>query len=216
MRHLVAALVAAASLAVPAGATEPLLAGDVCHFSSLSDSADSTHRIGEVDGGPIAAADVALVAPDAVEAFFDNPVSITLTCTMRLDPSVTHLSPAVAEASATGQAVAVVPPTPVEWYEPQFWEPAWVCTHVAVTTRDGQTADLYWDSWNGEFATDPGVACGGPIACPQSGDPCGPDLGRVLQRLWEDVVDPAICPALAQAFPPEGDIPDVWECPPYE
>lgn len=28
-------------------------------------------------------------------------------------------------------------------------------------------------------------------------------------------VDPIVCPVIVPVFPPEGDIPGVWDCPPY-
>ena len=209
-KHLLAAALLAAAAALPAQA-DPLLAGEVCELVSVGDAAG--HRTGEVHGGPLTAADLALVSPD-LSAVTDNPVSITLTCTVRLDWMVTHTSPAVAEASATGPAVAIVPPTVVGWDEPDFPQ-AQVCTSAFVTTRDGDTTELYWDVYEGRFTTDPGVLCG-PLACTTSD--CGPGIPGLIDYandLIIDYVDPVVCPPLTQVFPPEGDVPDLWDCPPY-
>lgn len=55
-----------------------------------------------------------------------------------------------------------------------------------------------------------------PVECAQLVD----GNARFLELgddLLDEVVggDPLVCPVLATMFPPEGDIPGVWDCPPY-
>ena len=38
---------------------------------------------------------------------------------------------------------------------------------------------------------------------------------EIVWTFVEEHVDPVVCPALSALFPPDGDVPDVWDCPPY-
>jgi hypothetical protein len=74
--------------------------------------------------------------------------------------------------------------------------------------RVGADPPLYWDDQAGAWSTDAGAWC---AQVDRGGEPCGCDP-------W---LDDAICPVLAEPFPPEGDVvlpPPVgaiWDCPPY-
>lgn len=206
-------------LAVPASthANEPILAGDVCSW--VARTTTSTWSV-VVYGGPLAAADLTFVAPDPLQWVVDNPVSVTLTCTLHDAWSARHSDPAVASVSATGAGVAVLAPTVVEVL---VGRDLVVCTKASVTDTDGDTFTAYWDGGRTEFTADPNAFCG-PAACttewpPRGEGACGPSVFDVVDHV-EDLtpwgpVDAAVCPVLAGAFPPEGDVADVWDCPPY-
>lgn len=224
-RILFGALVLALS-AAPAHAERPTLAGDVCDHRTSVNPAGTGEWTAVVRGGPLAAADVVTTVPALDEVLDDNPYAITLTCTLKVGWSNDHTSPAAATASASGLGVAVLPPTLLPYDDPDGTFAA-VCTEVTVTDRDGDSATFYWDVYDESFGTDPTVPCG-PVFCPLSArNACGGGPPSVPPRevrdaidiaMWgiEEWVDPAACAVLDDQFPPEGDVPDVWDCPPYQ
>lgn len=184
----VAALLAAT--ATPAGAAGAELAGPTCSMSSFSGTANTGYLV-VVDGGPIAVTGS------------DEPVSVTLTCSVMAGYNGDHTRDPLAVVSATGDGVAVVPPTPVFIEDPQ--DVIGTCTSVTLVERDGDTTTLYHDDYGPGFSTDPTVPCGALPLC--SG--CG-----LYDQVW-NAVDAAVCPVLAQAFPPDGDVDGLYACPPY-
>jgi hypothetical protein len=241
-----AALTMAAATGV-AGAYEPVLAGDVCDYGSSVQQ----DNLGEewttvVRSGPIAAADVSLVAPAVNDLLRDNPVSVTVTCSIRTYAGgFTYADPAVVSVSSSGKAVAMVAPTVVRYPDDDYWG-AGMCTQVSVTDRAGATYDYYWDPYDERFTRDVHTYCG-PISCPLSAgrSACGgwppPSLIDALNTVFEVVnegiapVDPTVCaqlvalaptvnglghPELASIDPATGDTgvlgSPFWDCPPYD
>lgn len=197
-----AGLAAAAVVAVaggPAAAAPPLVEGVTCGYTFVR--APGGGWVGEIDGGPVAAvsADVA---------------SLTLTCSIVAGPSYGYDDPPLATASATGPGVAAIPPTPFAGMLPD--RTLGVCTHVSLTMRDGATHELYYDGERGEFTTGSGARCAVPTApCTTSGQRCSPD--QTLPMLV-DLTRSVLCPVLALALPPDGDVPPgdaLYDCPPY-
>lgn len=72
-------------------------------------------------------------------------------------------------------------------------------TDVATTSGDG-FCDLAAGTW---------AYCSAGGSLP---DPC--ELAESLCNLLQEV-DLIVCPIFAILYPPEGDIPGVWDCPPY-
>ena len=220
-RILLGALVLALSTTTLTHAEQPTLAGDVCEqrTSVRTETVDGRwHTI--VRGGPLAAARVVTMVPAVDEVLDDNLYSITLTCTLKVGWWNDHTSPAADSASSTGLAVAVLPPTLMAFDSDDVDTPTGVCSEVTVTDRDGDSATLYWDVYDESFGTDPSVACG-PVVCPlDTDDACdGPpsippepvrDVVDIANQVFVEHVDPAVCPVLG------GDVPDVWDCPPYQ
>jgi hypothetical protein len=197
MRSVRAAAVVLA-LVVPAlpgtarAAVEP--DGVNCGFSSLADpTGPPDEQLGMLNGGP-----VTLTDPDAP----GRVVSGSLVCSLR--QGLYHTDPLLAQAaSPVTPGVVVVPPTLVTYTaDPVAWITA--CTEVRV---DGGPT-LYWDDEAEVWSTDPGVLCYdfGPEPDP---------LGEVVDGLFVDVVDPLLCAVLVTQYPPEGDLPGIWDCPPY-
>ena len=202
----------------PAGAEPPAVHGPLCHFYSTSP--------GVFTGGP-----VAVVAGDPS----GNPVSVTLTCSIR--SGATHTAPVIASASASGTSVVTLPPTPFDWdVEPDTVVS--LCTALTVVDAHGETHRLYWNPYSGggdgRFSTSDTAACDLPctLEYPSScTPPCEDDAIQLhcivpavldlVDAVFIDVVDPAVCPVLAQMFPPEGDVDypvlgdPLWDCPPY-
>lgn len=218
MKPLLAAL--ALLLAAPATthAQEPVLAGDVCNYVARQEVATTSRWTVNLYGGPIAAADVELVAPDPLEWVVDNPTSVTLTCSLHAGSY--HTSPVLASASASGDGVALLPPAQREVDDIYL---ATLCTRVSVTDGDGRSYEFYWDGGQQEFSRDMSVECG--AACtlewPPSGEgACGPGPYDIVDHVTGSVpwgpVDAVACEVLKQQYPPDGDIPDVWDCPPYD
>lgn len=133
----------------PAHAADP--AGLTCGFTTLHNrlpGAGPDEYMGEIDGGPVAAADLTDLAAD--------PVSVTITCALQVGGTGTYAEPDDVSASATGSVVTYLPPTPMSYVRPpHVW--VWLCTTWTVTDAHGTTATYYDDS-TGEFSTDPTTA----------------------------------------------------------
>ena len=169
--------------------------GDLCGFASITDPAvEGDVQTGEIDGGPLFAADV------------DNPgeetADISIRCTIQVGAQGgTHAGADAYIAEGPTQAgVAVLPAHQFSYVAP-VGAPVYECTQAEV---NGQIR--YFDADNpfdpADFigwSTSSGVDC--VMAINQS-VPTGEEL------------DPFICPSLVVLFPPEGDIPG-WDCPPY-
>ena len=206
---LLAAAVSATVLSgAPAGAQAPTTAGNLCDFASIERPGEPGVQVGEIDGGPLVVADLSdLVA---------NPVSATLTCSIHVGwDNWNHAGPVAVSASATGAVVVTLPPTVVSYrlIPDEGWS---FCTALTVTDAHGDTQHLYWHEWEQEFSTSNTVPCYQPW-----GPPPPPPIWELVEDLFLQVVDPVLCPLLAIAFPPEGDV-DVpvlggpfWDCPPY-
>lgn len=188
-----------ALVAVAAGSLSVLYAapaqaapeGARCRFTSVTDPVgEDDVQTGQMNGGPI-------TDPTAPGA------EITLTCTIQVGPlGATHAGADAAAASSTGTGVAVLAPTAISYTAPEGLD-VYQCTQVTV---NGTT--YYWNGTT--WTTDPSSAC--QLATSQEIPP-EPILSTINMILEQ--VDPTICPVIAQAFPPEGDIGNVYDCPPY-
>lgn len=212
----VAALVVAALLpGQGASAAGPAPAGEVCGFVSMSDTTGQMQS-GEIDGGP-------LVAPGS---------AVSITCSIHVDNG-THSGTAAVSASATGQSVVVLPPTPMSYPDPEA-QPVHLCTEATV---DGTA--WYWDG--AAWTTDPDAPCvpsidlceydcvagvlglvysaGAEVLPPEvrevAWDPVFRGVGCWITG-WCHPLDALLCSSFEVLFPPEGDIPGIWDCPPYE
>ena len=231
MRKLAAVTVLLVALApVPASGDEPLLAGELCEMASAV-SADGNDWTVVVSGGPLSAADVRTVQPDPGQVVEDNPVSVTLTCSI-MTSGYTYAHQPDDQTSSSGAAVAVVPPTPLTYHDPAGGKVVAVCSQVTVVGKDSTSRHYYWDNWAQRFSTDPATPCE-PLICPASatGSPCDePFYWQVLRDALDaafGVVDPAVC----EVFRELPDYPGViesaddgdlyvngeffWDCPPY-
>jgi hypothetical protein len=188
----------------------PQVTQPACSFVSTAEPTDPGTQAGEISGGPVTAYDL--------DVPLGNPVWVALICSLHTGWNVTHDTPAVASATGVGPGVAVLPPTPVT-YPAGPLDNVTLCGEVAVTGAGGATTRLYWDDQAGAWTTDPTSSCGQDFC--ETTD-CGPmpDLvGQVIDAVNDltiAVVDPVVCPVLAQAAPPEGDLEYVWDCPPYD
>ena len=177
---------AIAALLVLATSAAPAAAGEPVAGPTgfLCDFSRIRENRAVIEGGP-------LVLVDA-----DGTVrTATLTCTV-LAAGVAHA------ASATGTGAVALVPAVLPWSEPL--DGTWLCTEVGYA--GGPT--LYWHSSNdptvnGHWTTDPDAPCAEQgYAAP--GDPAEPVEYVLLQH----------CALLAVLLPPDGDVPELADCPP--
>jgi hypothetical protein len=145
-----------------AHADAPGAAGFTCGFSSSDDPtgtvANPGTQVGEVDGGPIAVADLPVVddttTPPTVT--FDttgNPASGTITCALQVGGTGTYAEADAVSASASGTVVVYLPPTLIS-YQAGATDPVWSCTTWTLTDANGDSETVYLDDATGEFSTD--------------------------------------------------------------
>jgi hypothetical protein len=194
---LACALVALTVPAAPATAAPGL--SSPCGYVFAADPGDPTGRrnTGVLHGGP---------------ALLDDAAVRTgrLACSIQLDLSW-HGAPDAARAvSPTSAGVAVLPPTPFELdLDPGTYQAVYLCDEVQV---DG-VGTFYWHAYDSVWTTDSAAPCLGAVTHPYE-DPVDVPW-EVIDPPQGEQVDPLVCPVLAQVFPPHGDVPDVWDCPPY-
>ena len=198
--------------AAPADATPS--SRRICSFNSISDpTVEPGTQIGQVNGGPIT--DSNLLA------------TMTLTCTIQVGgANNTHAGVDAASASATGTNVAAacihadhqefwdervcpgvgvtLPPTQIS-YTSTEGQPVYLCTEVSV---NGTV--YYYDDASGSWSASASATCGEAIQQDLIPEPLFSLINSILEQ-----VDPTICPFIAMAFPPEGDVLGVYDCPPY-
>jgi hypothetical protein len=159
-------LVSFAAGAAHADPAELNSAGFTCGFSSSDDPtgavANPGTQVGELDGGPIAVADLPNVdtttTPPTVT--FDtggNPASATITCALQVGGTGLYTDADAVSASASGTVVAYLPPTLVS-YQASATDPVWSCTTWTLTDAHGASQTLYLDDTSGNFLTDPAAA----------------------------------------------------------
>ena len=211
------ALAAAAAVALavvpgaPAGAA-PAADGRRCTFASVTNPSGSGDvQLGEINGGPVVVADLSdLLA---------NPVTVTLTCTIQVHPNWTHAGADAVSVSASGAVAVTLPPTVASYVAPEGY-PVFLCTELTVTDARGATHHLYWDGSAKEYSASDAATCIDHLDPEIFPGPLGP-VFDLLDRVFRDVVDPAVCPQLAAVFPPDGDVDypvlggPFWDCPPY-
>ncbi len=129
----------------------------------------------------------------AVVVLGDAPASGSVTCTVQ--DAATHGGTDRGNAtSAETPGVAVLPPTELEGRG----SARYVCTSVRT-----QGTTYYRDAATGGWSPSPSVACDEMllVRVPTCTDVC-------------DIDTP--CLLLPLLFPPNGDVPGVWDCPPYD
>lgn len=171
--------------------------GSVCGFSSATDPQVEGSQTSEVVGGPLVITDDAGI-----------PLTGEMFCTIQVNAS-THAGPdACSLQGPTTPAVVAVTGTCTYAASPD--DNVYLCTEIWVYYHGHKT--LWWADSNdplveGRWSEDPNSSCA--LATTVN----GPDGAEV---------DPIVCPILALAFPPEGDIGLrepiglLWDCPPYE
>ncbi len=176
--------------------------GFLCGFTSVTNpNAEANTQTGEIDGGPLIVTDAA-----------GNPTGGTLTCTIQVGANNLHSSPDApgGKVSAHGDGVVVIPPSVVS-YTAAPEQNVYLCTQF--TYDNGRT--VYWHADNdddpttdtGHWTEDPNKECGLAISASTPSDGPIHDL--------EILIDGIICPELKKLLPPDGDIANVWDCPPY-
>ena len=193
MRRLLTltALALAALPAAPAAAADP--DGLHCGFSTMTDWTTG-QSYAEFDAGPI------VLDPDPA----GQPVWGSVTCT--LVDGRSHDSRVIGTASSeTTPVVAALEPTlvPVEWADDDVLS---ICVSVEIVGRGRLYYDPEMAGGDGGWTTDPAASCDLVF---------GPAEPLPLVDDAEELVDSIVCPLLAVAFPPQGDVPGIWDCPPY-
>ena len=138
-----------------------------------------------LDGGP-------LVLPDSAGSP-SNPGSATLRCRVQANHPV-HLAGEGPQVSGHGSGVVTVPATNVVLAAAPG-DVLYLC--AAVTYDAGPT--FYYDARHDEWSTSSSVPCD---------DGTNPELD-------DEDIDPVLCPLLAALLGGDGDLPGVWNCPPY-
>jgi hypothetical protein len=193
-------LAALAAVVVPVAPVhaETRIHGVLCWFASLTDpSAEAGTQTGEITAGP-AVIDDRATPPGVHSGHF--------VCTIQVGAANGTHAGADAAVVTGPESTAVIAAGGTVTYNAPYYEPVWLCTEIVV---DGQS--LYFDdpndpTVNGSFSTSSSAACG--LAIDEgTDDPTITAIG--------ELIDSIICPVLAIVFPPQGDIPGVWDCPPY-
>ena len=211
---LVAAVVGGTSFAFVAPAqaqSEPV--GRRCEFSSVTDPTveNGGTQIGYIRGGPIGQP--------------DNPTaSVEIICTIQVGSNIHNSTSNDTYRCTDGPSMGtdttfcgpVIYPSPPD-------QPVYLCTEVRISGKE----TFYWNAINptptppapsGSWSHDPNSFCNEAIRQEILPGPLGPVLDLIFNTVNDiliDEVDPRICPILAVIFPPEGDIPPLWDCPPY-
>lgn len=142
-----------------------------------------------IDGGP-------LVADER------TGVTISMTCTLQHGANSTHAGADTASASSLFLPQAVVLPPTFVTFRPPAGAPIFICTQMKINSTT-----YYHDDSTSSWSTSTSVPCK-PYRL-------GGDIGEEVDRILVEEVDPVLCPVLSLVFPPEGDIPLLWDCPPY-
>jgi hypothetical protein len=191
----IAALSLAALPAAPAAADEPW--GGACGYSTVTP--------GNADGSFEAVLDGRVMLSSEVGA---PPVYGTLTCT--LVEGLEHGDPVlVSVTSDVTPVTAVVPPRVVTVRPAHEWSWVVACTRVDVV--GGGTYYRTYDETHDvshDWSTQPEGHCTSLVG--------GFDTDLPGEEPTGTEADPVVCPVLATAFPPQGDVPGVWDCPPYD
>ena len=187
---MLAGLVLAATTPVSAGTSTPP-AGRACSFASVTDPTveNGETQTGQVNGGPLA-------APES---------AVSMRCAIHVGNG-THAGTAAVSASAGPERdVVALAPTPVSYLSPEG-QPVYLCTQATV---DGTTWYRDGDTWTANSSS----SCALAISQEIFPGPLQPVLDLIDQLNCQD---PCICEWLQILFPPEGDIPGIFDCPPYE
>jgi hypothetical protein len=194
MRRSVLPLLAAlclASFATPAFADAPLTDGVLCSLASV---ADPTAPAG-TQFGVLDGGPVVMTEQDGT-----TPETGTLTCRIQVDVA-NHTGWGWA-VWGHGTGVLTAGPSVVSY---PTGSNVYLC---AEFSDDSDGVTYYWDANASRWSTNASVSCGLAYG---SDDPTEEAV----------LVDSIICPVLALAFPPEGDVTlrapvgTVWDCPPY-
>ena len=162
---------------------------------TLTDVADATaetgNRAGILGGGPVAAL--------AVDSTANPLATVRLDCIIRVNGfdqrSITGIGTGFASTGPVSIAFFADDDDVVE-----------ACTRASVNGGPYR----YYDANQRVFTDDPTAPCL-PDAQSNPAVQAAKDAAEPLKQLGDAV----LCPLLALAFPPEGDIPPVQDCPPY-
>ena len=200
MRRSALALVAVAALvstATPARADAPITNGLICSFATIIDpTAEEGVQSGQLEGGPVLF---------TTGTSGNEPQQGTLVCRIQVEDAFTAdhdggSGPTVSgHTNAAGVAVAVPQIISIQRTGTQN---VFLCSEFV---DDASGITYYWDDDLSEWSTLSTVHCGLSVT---GDDGSGPSDLEIL-------IDSIICPVLALVFPPEGDIPGIWDCPPY-
>ena len=195
MRRAVLSLLAATSLvstATPAVADPPIVDGVLCGFATVIDlSAEEGTQSGVLWGGP-----VLLTERNGI-----TPETGTLLCRVQVVDSFTS------NHDGAGPYVDDDGPRGVFLAGPQIITIQRTGTQNVFLCAEFVDSGIpyYWDSASQNWSTSSNVPCDLSI----TGD--GGDGPRDIEVL----IDSIVCPLVALLLPPEGDIPGIWDCPPY-
>jgi hypothetical protein len=176
----------------PHATAAPSPVGLLCGFTERDNPpARLRHKV-LVSAGPV------LLTDDA------DPVaglSGSVTCSLQIDAG-THDAPDVAAITGPTTARVAALAGEVEYVRAGYDYDLWYCTRVDLT--DGTT--LYYDEGDavddGGWSTDPATSS------------CALAYASAVPRPSCDWVCGS-CAVLGVAFPPDGEVPGVWDCPPY-
>lgn len=124
-----------------------------------------------------------------------------LTCTVQVG-GVTHDGSDAVSRRANGTDVVVLLPEITSFVAPED-VPLYLCAEF-WSSRDGRT--VYWDGYSQTWSSSPYADC--DLLS-------GFDTRDTSDPVFYEFVDPWVCPAIAFMLPPDGDIPGVYDCPPY-
>lgn len=184
---LVLAGVLATLTAAPARADTPTADGFLCRLEERADDVTGD-RVARISGGPVLITEANGVVPET--GLFVCGVRFRADLSAPADH--TGSGP---QTARQGTGVFTAGPGEYPWPSTGY---TWLCTEFL---DDSDNVTYYWDDAQGEWSTDPAVPC---LFAPKSDEPPVP------------LVDQLVCPVLVLLFPPEGDVPDLWDCPPYE
>lgn len=190
-----------ASLAfAPAAHAFPAPAGALCGVATANSAPAPGTQNGFVLSGPVAMRDS---NPRIVHTGY-------VACAVQVNAAAHSAADVCATATLIGPVSAVLPPVPCS-YPATANDTVYVCTSVHIT---GQPA-LYYDDTAGVWSTSSAAPCAPAtrLRCDNSEPACATANG-VLTPV-KDTLDQLLCPPLALVFPPQGDVPPVWDCPPY-
>lgn len=123
--------------------------------------------------------------------------NVDVTCTVQVGTlNDTHDKPDAASLTRSGNGVVVVADL-ISYAAPEDAD-VYLCTKWRMAG-----VDYFYDAAAKVFSTSGTVEC--VLATSQE-----------LDAPLAAVADPIACPLLALALPPHGDVPAVWDCPPYD
>jgi hypothetical protein len=181
--------------------------GLICQFSSTTDpTVEGGVQTGQISGGPLVIQDSTTLLPG----------SGTLYCWLQVNDA-THGDP-LTHPGVHNHGTGVVTAGPAQiTYTATATDNVYLC----ASFQDDASTTYYWHDSTSTWSTSPGD-CGLAISAgPPDPGPLDPvfqlidDTFTTLDGLEQALIDPVICPVLVALVGGDGDIPLVWNCPPY-